>query len=139
MAIRVGIDIACRADHRAACATTDGTLLWSNVRFQTRAEELENIWRRIPDGETDVTIVMEPTRNAWVPLAAWFRRHGAKVVLVPPEQSSDLRAYYNKHAKTDRLDAELLARLPSLHPEGIHHERGIGPAQPLRRTVKIRS
>jgi transposase len=139
MAIRVGIDIACRAHHRAACASADGTLLWSNVRFQTRAEELENLWRRIPDDETDVTIVMEPTRNAWVPLAAWFRRHGAKVVLVPPEQSSDLRAYYNKHAKTDRLDAELLARLPSLHPEGIHHELGLGPAQPLRRTVKIRS
>lgn len=139
MAIRVGIDIACRAHHRAACATADGTLLWSNVRFQTRAEELENLWRRIPDDETDVTIVMEPTRNAWVPLTAWFRRHGAKVVLVPPEQSSDLRAYYNKHAKTDRLDAELLARLPSLHPEGIHQERGLGPAQPLRRAVKIRS
>ena len=139
MAIRIGIDIACRAHHRAACATADGALLWSNVRFQTRAEELENLWRRIPDEEADVTIVMEPTRNAWVPLAAWFRRHGAKVVLVPPEQSSDLRAYYNKHAKTDRLDAELLARLPSLHPEGIHHELGLGPAQPLRRTVKIRS
>lgn len=139
MAIRIGIDIACRAHHRAACATADGALLWSNLRFQTRAEELEKLWQRIPDEETDVTIVMEPTRNAWVPLAAWFRRHGAKVVLVPPEQSSDLRAYYNKHAKTDRLDAELLARLPSLHPEGIHHERGLGPAQPLRRTVKIRS
>lgn len=139
MAIRIGIDIACRAHHRAACAAADGALLWSNMRFQTRAEELENLWQRIPDGETDVTVVMEPTRNAWVPLAAWFRRRGAQVVLVPPEQSSDLRAYYNKHAKTDRLDAELLARLPSLHPEGIHHELGLGPAQPLRRTVKIRS
>lgn len=70
MAIRIGIDIACRAHHFAACATADGALLWSNMRFQTRAEELENLWRRIPDGETDVTIVMEPTRNAWVPLAA---------------------------------------------------------------------
>ena len=73
MAIRVGIDIACRAHHRAKCATADGALLWSNVRFQTRAEELENICRRIPDGKTDVTIVMEPTRIAWVPLDAWFQ------------------------------------------------------------------
>jgi hypothetical protein len=35
-----------------------------------------------------VTVVMEPTRNAWVPLAAWFRRHGARVILVPSEQSA---------------------------------------------------
>jgi hypothetical protein len=29
----------------------------------------------------DITIIMEPTRNVWVPLAAWFRRRGARVVL----------------------------------------------------------
>ena len=59
---------------------------------------------------------MEPTRNAWVPLAAWFRRHGARVILVPPEQSADLRDYYSKHTKSDRLDSRMLARLPLLAP-----------------------
>ncbi len=58
---------------------------------------------------------------------------------VPTEQSSDLRAYYAKHAKTDRLDAELLARLLLLHPEGLHPEEGDGPGDPLKRAVKIRS
>jgi hypothetical protein len=139
MAIRVGIDVACRTAHRAACADASGQLLWRNVRFQTNAEDLEQLWRRLPEGEKDITVVMEPTRNAWVPLAAWFRRHGATVIMVPPEQSADLRAYYNKHAKTDRLDAELLARLPALHPEGLHAEEGLGCAEPLRRSVKIRS
>jgi len=139
MAIRVGIDVACRTAHRAACADASGQLLWRNVRFQTNAEDLELLWRRLPEGEKDITVVMEPTRNAWVPLAAWFRRHGATVIMVPPEQSADLRAYYNKHAKTDRLDAELLARLPALHPEGLHAEEGLGCAEPLRRAVKIRS
>ena len=139
MAIRIGIDVACRAPHRAVCADSTGQLLWRNVRFQTRAEDLDDLWQRIPEGENDITVVMEPTRNAWVPLAAWFRRHGARVVMVPQEQSADLRAYYNKHAKTDRLDAELLARLPALHPEGLHPERGLGCGEPLRRSVKIRS
>ena len=36
---------------------------------------------------------------------------GREIVLVPAEQSSDLRKYYAKHAKTDRLDSRLLARL----------------------------
>jgi hypothetical protein len=84
-------------------------------------------------------VVMEPTRNAWVPLAAWFRRRGATVVLVPSEQSADLRAYYAKHTKTDRLDAELLARLPLLHPDGLHPETTNGPGDPLKRAVKLRS
>ena len=79
---------------------------------------------------------MEPTRNAWVPLAAWFRRHGATVVMVPPEQSADLRDYYSKHAKTDRLDSRLLARLPLLHPDGLRPAEGLGPADPLRRAVE---
>ena len=82
---------------------------------------------------------MEPTRNAWVALAAWFRRRGATVVMIPPEQSADLRAYYNKHAKTDRLDSKVLARLPLLHPDGLHREDTLGPGEALKRAVKVRS
>jgi hypothetical protein len=33
----------------------------------------------------------------------------------------------------------LLARLPLLHPEGLHPERGIGPGDPLRRATKLHS
>src|SRR5919201_1098925 len=137
--VRLGIDIACRAAHRAACADETGRIVWSGHRFSTRAEELEALWARLPGDAAEVLVVMEPTRNAWVPLAAWFRRRGATVVLVPAEQSADLRAYYAKHTKTDRLDAELLARLPLLHPDGLHPETTNGPGDPLKRAVKLRS
>jgi transposase len=60
-------------------------------------------------------------------------------VLVPPERSADLRAYYAKHTKSDQLDSRLLARLPLLHPEGLHQERGLGPGDPLRRATKLHS
>jgi transposase len=66
------------------------------------------LWAKIPD-DAQVTVVLEPTHNAWVPLAAWLRSRGAKVVMVKPEQSADLRDYYNKHTKTDRLDSRVLA------------------------------
>jgi transposase len=81
--VRVGIDIACRAAHQAACADQTGKIVWSGQRFHTRAAELEALWARLPGDATEVMVVMEPTRNAWVPLAAWFRRRGATVVLVP--------------------------------------------------------
>jgi hypothetical protein len=32
----------------------------------------------LPEGTDPAEVLMEPTRNAWVPLAAWFRRHGAR-------------------------------------------------------------
>lgn len=54
-------------------------------------------------------------------------------------QSAGLRAYYSKHTKNDHLDSKLLARLPLLHPEGLRESTSDGPAEPLRRVVKIRS
>lgn len=141
MHLRLGIDIACRAAHQASLADERGEFLWSGRPFRTRSRDLEALWTMLPAGTdpADVTVVMEPTRNAWVALAAWFRRQGATVVLVPPERAADLRSYYAKHTKSDRLDSRLLARLPLLHPDGLHPERGLGPGDALRRATKLHS
>ena len=128
----LGIDLACSAAHVATLADAAGRLVWSNHRFRTAAVDLDGLWSKVPAGAR-LQLVMEPTRNAWVPLAAWFRARGAAVILVPPEQSADLRRYYQKHTKNDRLDSVLLARLPLLHPGGLTVCTGIGPADPLRR------
>ena len=125
--LRLGIDVASVESHRAALADETGRLIWSNRRFRTISGQLEALWTAVrAAGEVPVVVVMEPTRNAWVPLAAWLRARGATVRMVPPEQSADLRKYYNKHAKTDRLDCELLARLPLLHPDGLVATPGLG-------------
>src|ERR1700685_1113311 len=109
--VRLGIDVACRADHRASLADERGEFIWSSWKFRTTTVDLERLCAKIvPDGAS-VTVILEPTRNAWVPLAAWLQARGATVILVPPEQSADLRDYYNKHTKTDRLDSKVLARV----------------------------
>lgn len=140
MSITLGIDLACRAAHQASLAGEDGTIIWSGRKFFTRPGELTGLWDDLDLADPgELTVVMEPTRNAWVPVAAWFRRRGARVVLVPTTQSADLRAYYAKHTKNDRLDSRILARLPLLHPEGLREHTGHGPSEPLRRVVKQRS
>jgi transposase len=136
--LTLGIDVACRAAHQASLADQAGRFAWSGRRFRTTTADLDRLWAAIPPAAA-VTVVLEPTRNAWVPLAAWFRRHGARVILVPPEQSADLRDYYSKHAKSDHLDSRMLARLPLLHPEGLRPAQGLGPADPLRRAAKLRA
>lgn len=139
MVIRIGIDIAVRAPHQASVANEAGVFAFSGHRFRTSPDDLERLWDRLPHdtSPSDVEVIMEPTRNAWVPLAAWFRRRGATVFLVPPERSADLRAYYAKHVKSDRIDSRLLARLPMLHPDGLHPETGLGPGDRLRRATKL--
>ncbi|GAA3086531.1 transposase [Kribbella aluminosa] len=140
MELILGIDLACRAAHQASLARSDGTFVWTGRKFFTRPADLEALWAAVGLAEGDVLrVVMEPTRNAWAPVASWFRRRGAKVSMVPTTQSADLRAYYSKHTKNDHLDSKLLARLPLLHPEGLREHTGDGPAEPLRRAVKIRS
>ncbi len=136
--VRLGIDVACRADHQASLADETGKFLWQGWKFQTTTPELDALWAKIPHDAT-VVVVMEPTRNAWVPLAAWLSAKGAVVSVVPPEQSADLRDYYNKHTKTDRLDSKMLARMPMLHPEGLRPVDSLGPAEPLKRAVRHRS
>lgn len=136
----LGIDLACRAAHQASLAGPDGRFVWSGRKFFTRPTELQRLWADLDlEDPSELTVVMEPTRNAWVPVAAWFRRRGAKVTMVPTSQSADLRAYYSKHTKNDRLDSRLLARLPLLHPEGLREHTGHGPSVPLHRVVKQRS
>ena len=136
--VTLGIDVACRADHQASLADEQGRFVWSGVRFTTRTEELDRLWARVP-ARAAVTVVLEPTRNAWAPLAAWFTARGARVVLVPSTQSADLRAYYAKHTKNDRLDSRVLARLPLLHPDGLRPVSGAGPADALRRATRRRA
>ena len=141
MTLHLGIDLACRESHRASLTDAEGRLVWRNRRFHTTSQELEALWVavRAVDAQAPVTVVLEPTRNAWVPVAAWLRARGAVVELVPSEQAADLRRYYTKHVKNDRLDSELLARLPLLHPDGLLTTQTLGPAQSLHRAVGRRA
>ncbi len=92
MPLRLGIENACRAAHQVSLADEEGRFIWTGRRFHTTPQDLARLSSMLPDGTdpAEVLVVMEPTRNAWAPLAAWFRRRGARVVLVPPERSADL-------------------------------------------------
>jgi len=133
----LGIDLAVRAAHVATLTNEQGKVVWSKRRFRNCRDDLLALSDAA--GPVDeLTVVMEPTPNSWVLVAAHFQAAGAKVVLVAPEQSADLRRYYNKHVTNDRLDSVLLARLPLLHPDGLDEIADLGPADALKRTVRRR-
>lgn len=100
--VTLGIDLACRAPHVASLADDQGRLVWTGRTFQSRVRDLEALWADLGCDPGELTVVMEPTRIAWAPVAACFKSRGVKVVLVPTTQSADLRAYYSQRTKDDR-------------------------------------
>ena len=92
-------------------------------RLQTDPASLEALLRRAREGASEnepLRSVMEPTGLAWLPMASYLIQRGVTVYLVKTQQVADLRKFYKKHAKSDRIDARVLARLPWVNPDAMH-------------------
>jgi hypothetical protein len=57
---------------------------------------------------------------AWFPVAVFLIRNGVTIYLVNSQQVADLRKYFKKHAKSDRIDARVLAKPPFMDEEKLH-------------------
>ena len=119
----IGLDLAVTGEHKAIVlddATTE--YITPILRLRTSAGELSRLLERAREGVPDapVRVVMEPTAMAWFPVSAFLRRQQVDVYLVNSQQVAALRRYYRHHAKSDRIDARILARLPLFNPEHLH-------------------
>ena len=72
----LGIDLAVRAAHVATLTNDRGEVMWTRRRFYNRRADLVELSQAAGPAE-QLTVVMEPTRNAWVLVAAHFMAHGA--------------------------------------------------------------
>lgn len=61
---------------------------------------------------TRLEVVIEPTGPAWLPVAVFFTGRGHSVYRVSSAKASDLRKFFSRHAKSNGIDADTLARLP---------------------------
>ncbi|GAA4263891.1 IS110 family transposase [Dactylosporangium darangshiense] len=68
---------------------------------------------------TRLEVVMEPTGPAWLPIAVFFSTRGHGVYRVSSQKAADLRRFLSRHAKSNRIDADTLARLPLVDPDGL--------------------
>src|SRR4028119_32772 len=118
----IGIDLALTAAHKAIIADDQGHVLTPVFPFHTSPADLERLLARAREGDptTALQVVMEPTGMAWFPIAVFFARHGVPIFLVNREEVADLRRYYQRHAKSDRIDTRVLVRLPLVNPEKLH-------------------
>ena len=118
----IGIDLALTAAHKAVVADAQGHYLTPVFPVQTTPADLERLLERARDGapDTPLQVVLEPTGMAWFPFAVFFARHAVPTYLVNSQGVADLRRYYQRHAKSDRIDARVLVRLPIVNPDKLH-------------------
>jgi transposase len=69
---------------------------------------------------TRLEVVVEPTGPAWLPIAVFFCSRGHTVYRVSSAKAHDLRRVLSRHAKSNGIDADTLARLPLVDPAGLH-------------------
>ena len=120
----IGIDLAVEAAHKAAVLDqSSNTFVGKLLTFHTDPAELDHVLAVTRTGVADgvrVIAVLEATGMAWYSVGTYLHRHGVEVYRVNGQQVADLRRVYQRHAKSDRIDARVLARLPLLCPDAMH-------------------
>lgn len=104
----VGIDVGSET-HVMAIVGDDGTMVMGATPFQEDAEGYQRLRERLGD-PTDTLIAMEATGHYWQNLFAYLATEGFAVALLNPMRTHRFAGEELARAKTDRIDAVLIAR-----------------------------
>jgi len=117
----VGIDLGIATAHTVRVLDGEGMIVAKRKAWPT-AESLTAVETAAlagcPEG-TRLEVVIEPTGPAWLPVAVFFTARGHKVFRVSSQKAADLRRFLSRHAKSNGIDADTLARLPLFDPAGL--------------------
>jgi transposase len=135
----VGIDLGIASRHSVRVLEADGQVVCRSSCVPT-VESLTLMESAAlagaPEG-TKLAVVFEPTGPAWMPIAVFFARRGHGVYRVSSAKAADLRRFLRRHAKSNGIDAETLARMPLADPGGLQQLELPGPdAAALDRRVR---
>ena len=135
----VGIDLGIASRHSVRVLEADGRVVCRSSCLPT-VESLAGVERAALAGApagTRLAVVFEPTGPAWMPIAVFFARRGHAVYRVSSAKAADLRRFPRRHAKSNGIDAETLARMPQADPGGLQQLELPGPdAAALDRRVR---
>jgi transposase len=117
----VGIDLGIATAHTVRVLDGEGTVVAKRKAWPT-AESLSAVEEAALAGcpaGTLLEVVIEPTGPAWLPIAVFFTCRGHRVFRVSSQKAADLRRFLSRHAKSNGIDADTLARLPLFDPAGL--------------------
>jgi hypothetical protein len=118
----VGIDLGITSAHTVRVLAGDGITVCRRKAVPT-VESLGEVEHAALAGTppgSRLEVVLEPTGPAWLPIAVFFSTRGHTVYRVSSAKAHDLRRVLSRHAKSNGIDADTLARLPLVDPAGLH-------------------
>jgi len=120
----LGIDLAVTAAHKAIVLdVTSNRFVSSVLSFSTDPTEIDRVLTIARAGAVEpvrLVTVLEATGTAWFSVGTYLDRQGVEVYRVNGQQVGELRRIYQRRAKSDRIDARVLAKLYLLCPERLH-------------------
>src|SRR4051794_12810858 len=117
----VGIDLGIASAHTVRVLDGEGQQVCRR-RCAPTVEEFARVESAALAGAgagTRLEVVIEPTGPAWLPVAVFFIARGHRVLRVSSAKAADLRRFLKRHAKSNGIDADTLARLPLIDPDGL--------------------
>lgn len=122
----IGIDIG-KSFHVAAVMDSKGRFLVPSHKFENTKEGFESLLQKIKDvsGKDDneqIRIAIEATGHYWMNLYAYLKEQRYQnLILLNPLQSKALRNLGIRGIKTDKVDAQSIARVVFLNAENLQH------------------
>lgn len=117
----VGIDLGIASAHTVRVLDGEGQQVCRR-RCASTVEEFARVESAALAGAeagTRLEVVIEPTGPAWLPVAVFFTGRGHTVYRVSSAKAADLRRFLSRHAKSNGIDADTLARLPLVALQGL--------------------
>src|SRR5215472_8084748 len=117
----VGIDLGIATAHTVRVLDGEGNIVAERKAWPT-VESLIAVEAAALAGcpqDIRLEVVIEPAGPAWLPIAVFFTRRGHRVFRVSSQKAADLRRFLSRHAKSNGIDADTLARLPLFDPAGL--------------------
>jgi len=118
----VGIDLSVTAKHEAQVKDEQGNKIVSQFSFYLSKDRLDALSQEALKGAcqgTKLRFICEPTEMSWFPLAIYAKSNNHEIVRVKSHKTHDLRKYFARHKKNDKLDANVLTVMPMIDSKAI--------------------
>jgi len=113
----IGVDLGVTAKHKAQVLDEQGKKVVPNFSFSTSKDDLDALCQQALSGTnqgTKLRFICEPTEMSWFPFAIYAKTNNHDIVRVKSHKGHDLRKYFSRHKKNDKLDASVLAVMPMI-------------------------
>jgi len=120
--LNVGVDLGVTSKHQAEIRDEEGNKVCSSFSFSGSKEGFDALCKHALKDATNGTklrFICEPTSMSWFPLAVYALSHGHEMVRVKGQKAHDLREYYSKYSKRDRIDAKVLSLMPVVDRDAL--------------------